>query len=469
MMKKEDSAASIIGRGIAKFFAAHPDLKKAGIIVAYSGGVDSAVLLSSLSAKGIRPIRAVHVVHNLRPEEELARERTIVTSTCADVGVPLTIAAVKRGSIEKLAAKKKIGIEAAAREVRYGILKREARRSGFGVICTAHNADDQLETLVARFISSSSTDGLAGIRPLRSLGGNILLARPLLFASRKETERYVEEMGIQISADSTNASADYRRNKIRHILTPLLDAEFPGWRKGVRSTAEKMESDSAALQEALGEAMGKCSIDPGRKSASIDIQTIRALPEGLRIRLLATCIAAISGSERLSYKALKTAAQALDRESKGFDLLGHRLLPLGDKLEIMPILDFRAEDGYFFLMPDAGQYRSGPIVVSLSWDRPNQGRGYLIEGSFSFPLIARSRKAGDAIKTTGIDKRIDDILKSWRLERQRRGLVPIIEDRDGIVAILPSSFEGLRCGREKFRDYTGPMDGRRLFIRIKGA
>ena len=477
--EKSPNIASI-EKGLAAFFEENPELAAEGIIIAYSGGADSSVLLDALASRGISRLRAVHVVHNLREAEELRRERLIVKSNCRTLSLPLTIAVIRAGAVERLAGEKRIGLEAAARELRYGILRREARRFGFKTICTAHTADDQLETMIARFISSSSLDGLAGIPRLRSITEGLSIARPLLFASRKEIEGYAEEKGIAYSTDSSNVSTEFFRNRIRQKLVPILEREFPGWRKGLSGTSEKLGMDKIEIGAILEKAMSNCHIDRPGKKASLPFDLFLASSMAIRIRILAACMDAVSGKARLSYKALSNAAESLAAGAKKVDVLGARISKAEGCLYILPILDFKREDGYFFQVESEGSLRAGELLVTARWSaaegkKPGpghssgSGEGFLFEGSFEFPLIVRSRRPGDAIRTEHGIVRLDDILKGWRVDRKYRDKVPVIEDEKGIVAILPSALSGYRLRREKFRLYEGPKTGRKLYIRIKGA
>ncbi|MFA5853423.1 MAG: tRNA lysidine(34) synthetase TilS, partial [Spirochaetales bacterium] len=365
MSDKEKRDGNSIRHGLQNFISNHPEVETAGILVAYSGGIDSATLLSALAGSAIRPLRAVHVVHSLRPVNELRKEREVVAACCRRLHIPLTIATVKRGAIEKLASETKIGVEAAAREIRYGILKKIARRLGFRFIATAHNADDQLETLLGRFIASSSIDGLTGMAQSRDLGRGLFLVRPLLFASRKDIELYAEAEMLPISDDSTNAALNYTRNRIRHELVPILDRDFLGWRKGLLGTSAKIASDKAALNEYLVRFMSCCSIDTAKNTASIDLAAFKKAPKAIRIRALSRCIAAISKSDRMSYEALRDACDSIANEAPGVDVLGARIAVRRERLEILPILDFRIEDRYFFQVPSEETYHAGLISLSL--------------------------------------------------------------------------------------------------------
>ena len=154
--------------------------------------------------------------------------------------------------------------------------------------------------------------------------------------------------------------------------------------------------------------------------------------------------------------------------TKACDLLGFRLILDESLVQILPILDFHAEGGYFFHVAADAVYEAGPIKAICCWDR-TMGGVDLAEGTFSLPLAVRSRKPGDRIRSGGKDKRIDELLSSWGIEGRYRELVPIVEDRDGIVAVLANSLEGSGYSQYKFRDYSGPLKGRSFVIRIKGA
>ncbi len=448
-----------------------------GILVAYSGGVDSTVLLSALAEIGIHPLRVLHVVHNLRPEAELLAERELIRKYCGELKLPLRIATIKPGSIEKRAKREGIGIEAAARELRYGILLREAGKYGCGIVCTAHNADDQLETLLARFLGSSSFEGLKGMPKQRRLGGSVRLCRPLLTVSRAEIQAYASMKELRYSQDSSNDSSAYLRNRIRKKLVPVLDREFPGWRKGLETTASRLAADGGILVDRLTESFGRIEFSETRRSATMRVEDFFGLPESLRVRLLTRCMRYLTRKGRLSYRALREACRALSSGAKACDLFRYRLTIEDDLLRILPILDFRKEGGYFFIVSDETVIKAGSLEVSCRWDDSDRASGAgpastvtaLAEGSFGFPLAIRSRKHGDKIRCGGKDRRVDQLLSGWGIEGRHRDLVPLVEDGNGIVAILADCLEGFSYGQHKFRDYSGPLRGRSFVIRIKGA
>lgn len=464
------SCSHDLEREVLSFFEKNSLLDPPEMIVAYSGGIDSSVLLNALSSLGIFRLRAVHVVHGLRPVDELGQEVALVKATCRRLGIPLTVAKIGPGAIERFARDKKTSVENAARIFRYHILKKTARRFRIGTICTAHNADDNLETLIARFLKASSLDGLAGIPALRRIGKKCRLARPLLSVTRAEIEKYAGEKDIAFSMDSSNATTAYFRNRIRHLVVPVLDREFGGWRTGMLETSKKLAMDKKAVGAQVRSLMTACRIDLKHRTAHIPFEPFSHAPYSVRVRVLTLCLAEIGKMERIPFKALKAAADSIEEGRKRFEVLGWLVETGPAAINIVPSLDFILEDGYFFSICSEGNYNIDMFQLTAFWDEEVlKGKGFLFEGSFAFPLIVRSRKPGDMIETADGKVRIDDVLKSWHIEPRLRGKVPIIEDARGIVAVLPASLPDIDVSHEKFRNYAGPKDGRKLYIQLKGA
>ncbi len=137
---------------------------------------------------------------------------------------------VKRLSVKSYARRHKLGIEEAARTVRYSALADIARHTGCRAIVTAHHADDQSETVLMNFLRGAGGAGLSGIPPARPLAakGSLLLLRPLLGFRRREIMAYVQEHALHFRNDPTNSSRDFMRNRIRLEVFPYLSKLFPG-------------------------------------------------------------------------------------------------------------------------------------------------------------------------------------------------------------------------------------------------
>ena len=125
--------------------------------------------------------------------------------------VELTVHELQKGLVAALAEKKSIGIEAAARELRYEAFDKFIEQNKLKCLCLAHNKNDQIETVLMRFLQGSGTGGLKGILEKREI-----YVRPLLDIERFEIEEYLRLNNISFRTDSTNFNSVYLRNRIRH-------------------------------------------------------------------------------------------------------------------------------------------------------------------------------------------------------------------------------------------------------------
>ena len=142
-----------------------------------------------------------------------------------------------RVETKKEAARKKISIQEAARDLRYAFFLTKKAELGADVVATAHNANDNAETLLMNFFRGTGIDGIAGI-PLHRNGAAIV--RPLLFATRQEIVAYAHERKLKFREDSSNLSDKYSRNFLRRKVIPLLE-------KRVNPSLVKSLSNSAAI------------------------------------------------------------------------------------------------------------------------------------------------------------------------------------------------------------------------------
>ena len=189
------------------------------LVVAYSGGMDSHVLLHALvdlrQRHGWR-LRAIHIDHNLQPAA--ADWAAHCAGVCKELAVPL---AVERVSVTQVAGD---GLEQAARRARYQALVRQLTAGE--VLLTAHHRDDQAETLLLQLLRGSGVRGLAAMAPLTERGGS-RLARPLLRWGRAALAEYARSMALNYINDPSNGDAAFARNFLRHEILPVLASRWP--------------------------------------------------------------------------------------------------------------------------------------------------------------------------------------------------------------------------------------------------
>lgn len=211
------------------------------ILTAFSGGADSMALLlalARLSSAGKIYLEAVHCNFNLRGKESL-RDRDFTIETCRRLGVKLHVAEF---NVDEYIKEKGGSIEMACRELRYAEFHRLRELYGFDRIVVAHNADDNIETMLLNLFRGSGTTGLAAIQR-----DNNRIIRPLLRVTRKEIENYLEELGERYVTDSTNLESAYRRNFIRNEILPMVERRWPGVRKALYKTLNILDEERNAL------------------------------------------------------------------------------------------------------------------------------------------------------------------------------------------------------------------------------
>ncbi|MDP1574434.1 MAG: tRNA lysidine(34) synthetase TilS [Coxiellaceae bacterium] len=205
-------------------------------VVAYSGGVDSHVLLHLLAHQ--KNVTAVHVNHQLNPKSNVWAAHC--EKICDELEIPL--------SIEKATIELKPGdsLEEKAREARYAILKRYVDKSS--VLVTAHNLNDQAETFLFQALRGAGTKGLSAM-PVKKIFGERFLIRPLLTVSREDIEKYARENKLQWIEDDSNVDTKFNRNFLRHDIFPLLKTRFPKCMENFARTARLMAEQETIISD----------------------------------------------------------------------------------------------------------------------------------------------------------------------------------------------------------------------------
>ncbi|MHC4228089.1 MAG: tRNA lysidine(34) synthetase TilS [Planctomycetota bacterium] len=196
------------------------------LLLAVSGGADSTALLyvmHALKAGNVLTGELVcaHTNHRLRAAES-DMDQEFVVAQAAKLKLPVT---TRRLDVRGSARRNKLSIETAARQLRIEALIDIAKESKCDAIVTAHQKNDNAETLIQRLSRGTGLRGLAGIWPARVFASEIEFVRPLLCVTRGEIIEYLRERNIEWRQDHTNADCAYRRNYIRHRLLPAVQRD----------------------------------------------------------------------------------------------------------------------------------------------------------------------------------------------------------------------------------------------------
>lgn len=203
-------------------------------IVAFSGGYDSMCLLHALKSLCDNKIVAIHLNHNWRGKESLMEEEH-----CREFCKSFNIEFYSETLPDKVPQN-----ETAAREARYEFFEKCANQFNSKIVFTAHNANDNAETLIYRIAKGTAIDGLAGIAPVRDI-----FYRPLLKVLRTDIEAYCVNNKLLPNKDSSNSNLKYNRNFIRHEILPKLEKINPEAISAINSLSELAEEDSEYLDD----------------------------------------------------------------------------------------------------------------------------------------------------------------------------------------------------------------------------
>lgn len=236
MSKTEPDILSLAREGILK--AGGLDHSRR-VGVALSGGADSVALLSLLVSLGYRCV-ALHCNFHLRGDES-DRDELFVRELTDRMGVQSEVAQMDVAARRKSTSE---SVEMACRELRYRWFDEMAHKHDLQAVAVAHHRNDQVETFFLNLLRGAGVRGLAAMKPR-----NGLIIRPLLEITRKELTDYLDSKGLPHITDSTNACDDFKRNRLRNRLIPLLEELFPGASDSISRSIGNLRRQATLLDE----------------------------------------------------------------------------------------------------------------------------------------------------------------------------------------------------------------------------
>jgi tRNA(Ile)-lysidine synthase len=400
-------ASRVIVDVIRRFLAEHGI--GGTVVAAVSGGGDSTALLLALAEIDGIELVAAHVNHHLRGADSDADE-AFVRDLCARLRVPLH---VEDGTLDPAAVRDR-GVEAAAREVRHARLHAVRARVGGRWIATAHQMNDQAETVMMRLMTGGGIAALRGIHPVRDDG----VVRPLLDVTRAEIDAFLRERGVVARVDQSNADPRFLRNRVRAMLPESAVANLAAVANQARAQWRMLER----------------AIDDADKSITTADETIfQALPDDawLKQAILHKHI------RRLDPHARDVSAADLERLAneianiKRVSVTKHlELIRRGDDVvlrkTLRPVPEFEVElTGEAFIPEIATTIRvmpgNGPLRTT---------RSQLIElpKGASPTFLVRNRRDGDRFQPLGLaaDKKLKDFLIDRKIAADVRDRIPLL-------------------------------------------
>lgn len=393
-------------------------------IVAVSGGADSVALLQVLLRLGYR-IEAAHCNFHLRGEES-QRDEQFVVELCQQAGVPLHRAHFDTRTFANL---HHVGIEMAARDLRYHYFEQLRTDLGAEAVCVAHHQDDSVETILMNLIRGTGLRGLTGIKPRN---GHIV--RPLLCVSRKEIEAWLNDEQQPYVTDSTNLEADIVRNRIRlHVIPELLRCN-PSAVNNILTTAHRLSEAQKVYDAAIEEYIGEKRLFYPPLERSVKALLQLPSPESVLFEWLSPA--------GFSPATIESVAQRLQQAETGRQWLSptHQLVVHDGRL----LLSERLPDRPSLRIPEPGTYvyedqRLRLTVSDGATVSRDAAVATLDAAKVVFPLTLRPVQTGDRFHPfgmKGLSKLASDYLTDRKLPLSEKRRQLVLADREGRIVWL---------------------------------
>ncbi|UCD58896.1 MAG: tRNA lysidine(34) synthetase TilS [Candidatus Hydrogenedentota bacterium] len=457
------------------------------VLVALSGGPDSVCLLEMLEELQPRYsliLCVAHFNHKLRGE---AAEQDAVFAE--QVALRKGLAFVSSSAdVRAFAKEEKLSVEAAGRRLRYEFLLRSALSLGAHRVAMGHTADDQVETVLMRFIRGSGPEGLAGIPPVRPLSnlGQVRIIRPLINLWRNDIMRYVRTRKLRYRRDESNESPEYLRNKIRLELLPQLRNEYnPQIKQRLANAASALALDNDFFESEAKLLIDEMVLERKPYWVVFDAGLVATLHPALRKRIISGLVYLANPDAPMLEASHYGDAEILLCAAGGkLDLPGKLRLEISGGTGLVSGIGRRARPpqeafdvaiGEMTAIPPLSIVVKTKLMAGISSPSRltklcNPNRQYFDLGAVRLPLEIRGRRAGDWFKPLGTrgSKKLKDFFIDKKVPRFLRGHVPLLLSNGKIMWVMgygidrrfmlkPSSKSALRVDYEK-RTFTGASE-----------
>ena len=441
-------------RSILKKECEFPDESK--FLVGVSGGPDSICLLDALSQLPY-DIVVGHLNHNLRLSS--SEEMAFVESLAAKYGCKFV---GKTENIQELSEINKTGIEETARKARYRFLFTTAQIEEANAVLVAHQADDQIETVLMNIIRGAGLEGMAGmkVKSISEFNPDIPLVRPLLSIWRDEIMAYCHSHRLEFRLDETNQLMTNTRASIRNHLIPELAKYNPKIKDSLLRTQQIIEDDFNYLQESISIAEKEIQLTFQTDAVFLDLKGFRKLPISMqRLIIKATLEKYFFGQETITFSNIEYTRKMFAREIKRTSLK-----ITGDLYAVTAggrgILRKSMEGGWDINWPIVEKeltiaVQSGKYPISAGWqleieeipknqigenfrNNTDPFKAYIDVGKVKENLTIRSWIKGDRFQPFGMDNKSIKLSDYWinrKVQLQVRANWPLVLSQDEIIWI----------------------------------
>lgn len=404
------------------------------VVVGISGGPDSMCLLHILmdmSKDMDLTLEAVHINHSLRLDAA-DEDMHYVEDFCKDAGIKCNIfkedckAMAKEWGMTEEEAGRRIRYEAYAETVEAlveeGVLPDKIK------VATAHNKNDQWETLMFRIIRGTGTDGLAGMDYLRRDRLGFLIIHPLLDVTREEVEAYCLEQKLAPRIDATNSQPIYMRNKIRLELIPYIQEKYnQSFPKALNRLCNVAKEDRDYLWKVAESAFGDAFISLRDDICILQKEALKVLEPAIRHRVIIMALQKVGLFKDVSYAHLRAADKLIDEGKTTRQVsfpAGFRMKINYNKVEIFPEQE-REQELLHWKLKVSVLYRGDyiPRANTAVFDVDKLSEVYDMAGGPLNLIFARPRQQGDYITLTVGRKTVQDLFVDMKVPRDLRDYI----------------------------------------------
>jgi tRNA(Ile)-lysidine synthase len=338
----------------------------------------------------------------------------------------------KRFDTEKYAAAKSISIQMAARDLRYEWFEEIRQAHGYHFIATAHNLNDSIETLLFNLARGTGIRGLTGIQPAAGY-----IVRPLLFALRTEIEHFAAENEVVFCEDKSNAETKYTRNKIRHLVLPLLREINPSVEQTLEETINRMKETELAIEEYVSVIKDEISKSEGTKTV-FDVGQLKNFLSNKTILYELFKPFDLSGTQTNELSEViagQTGGRVFTKS--------HVILKDRTNIVVTPIAN---NDSIFVKINNFSELTETPFFESVTstpitndYKIPaDKNTACIDEDKIKYPLIIRNWKEGDSFYPLGMNnkKKISDFLIDNRISRFDKEKLLVLESDNKIIWLI---------------------------------
>lgn len=414
--------------GFSNFISENKLIKQSDrILMAVSGGIDSMVMAHLFHMVNYKTAIA-HCNFSLRGDES-DKDEELVRQFATENNIPFYTV---RFNTKAYASQNKLSVQMAARELRYNWFEQVRKENGFDLIAVAHNLNDNIETLLINLTRGTGIAGMAGMRPVSNR-----IIRPLLFASREKIKSFQIQHNIIFREDRSNADTKYVRNKIRHLIIPVLKEINPSIETTLNDSAGRFADILEIVSDHISQIKAEVAVE---KNQYVSFLIEKMKPYVKNKAILFELFKPYGITDAL----LIDLARIIEGESGGMVVTStHRIIRNRNELIVS---EDKKQTEVFYTINNIDDLKKFPGIASA--EKKDISKVYRIPadqkiGCFDmqmiiFPLIIRRWKDGDYFYPLGMKqkKKLSDYFIDKKYSIPDKENIFILESGDKIVWII---------------------------------